>query len=195
MVKCVCWDKIPGSNLKVEGVRSHRDVKENQMKPKVICICGSTRFADYHAIKKWQFEKQGTICLMISYLPAWYAETQGWNGHDHFGEKSGCKKALDELHLRKIDLADEIFVINKDGYIGESTKREIEYAKAKGKPIHYWCEETNRIVGKMEIQSFDKLRKSKTMEFVTVKGKKYKYELRSIKKVDGELEVTLGKAI
>ena len=39
--------------------------------------------------------------------------------------------------VRKIDLADEVFVINKDGYIGESTKREIEYAKAKGKPIFY----------------------------------------------------------
>ena len=74
---------------------------------------------------------------MINYLPKWYAELQGWKELDHFGEQSGRKKVLDELHLRKIDLADEVFVINKDGYIGESTKREIEYAKAKGKPIFY----------------------------------------------------------
>jgi len=138
MVKCICWDRIPGSNLKVEGIRSHRDVKENQMKPKVICICGSTQFADLHAIAKWELEKAGNvICLMINYLPMWYAEEQGWKYFHHFGEQSGLKEMLDELHLRKIDLADEIFVINKDGYIGESTRYEIEYAKAKGKPIRY----------------------------------------------------------
>ncbi len=108
------------------------------MKPKVICICGSTRFADIHAIMRWEFEKEGkAICLMINYLPSWYAKEQGWKGSDHFCEQSGCKEALDELHLRKIDLADEVFVVNKDGYIGNSTRREIEYAKAQGKPILY----------------------------------------------------------
>lgn len=44
---------------------------------------------------------------------------------------------LDDMHKRKIDMADEIFVINVDGYIGSSTRSEIEYAKATGKPIHY----------------------------------------------------------
>jgi len=112
------------------------------MKPKVVCICGSTRFADLHAITKWKLEQDGrAICLMINYLPAWYAEAQGWKGLAHFGEQSGRKKVLDELHLRKIDLADEVFVINKDGYIGESTKCEIEYARAQGKPVYYLCKE------------------------------------------------------
>lgn len=107
-------------------------------KPKVICICGSTRFADLHAILRWELEKNGkAICLMINYLPVWFAEGRGWNSHDHFGEQEGIKNVLDELHLRKIDLADEVFVINKDGYIGESTRREIEYAKDKGKPVNY----------------------------------------------------------
>lgn len=112
------------------------------MKPKIVCICGSTRFADLHAIKRWEFERLGnTICLMINYLPEWYAKEQGWDGLDHFGEQSGLKGVLDVLHLRKIDLADEIFVINKDGYIGESTRREIKYAKAKGIPVHYMEED------------------------------------------------------
>ena len=106
-------------------------------KPMVICICGSTRFADIHAIMRWELEKQGAICLMINYLPQWYAERQGWNGLDHFGEKAGLKEHLDELHLRKIDLSDKVFVINKDGYIGESTRREIEYAESLGKPVEY----------------------------------------------------------
>jgi hypothetical protein len=49
----------------------------------------------------------------------------------------GRKADLDELHKRKIDLADEIFVINVGGYIGESTKSEIEYARANKKPVSY----------------------------------------------------------
>jgi len=107
-------------------------------KPEIICICGSTRFADIHAIKRWEFEKTGkAICLMINYLPAGYAEQQGWQGNDHYGEITGLKDILDELHLRKIDLADKVFVVNVNGYIGESTKREIEYAQKQGKPIEY----------------------------------------------------------
>jgi len=106
-------------------------------KPKVICICGSTRFADDHAITRWEFEKKGIICLMINYLPAWYAQSQGWDGYHHFGEQAGLKKYLDELHLRKIDMADEVYVINKNGYIGVSTSAEIEYAEKMGKPVRY----------------------------------------------------------
>ena len=107
-------------------------------KPKVICICGSTKFADLHAITKWNLETTGkVICLMINYLPMWYAEEKGFKGCHHFAEQSGLKETLDELHLRKIDLADEIFVINKDGYIGESTLAEIHYALTKDKPVRY----------------------------------------------------------
>lgn len=113
-------------------------MNQQTAKPKIICICGSTRFADLHAIKRWEFEKDGkAICLMINYLPSWYVKIHGWNEPDHLGEQVENKKILDELHLRKIDLADEVFVINKDSYIGESTRREIEYAKAKGKPVRY----------------------------------------------------------
>ena len=106
--------------------------------PKIICICGSTRFADLHAIKRWELEQTGEhICLMINYLPQWYAYTKNYLKQDHLGEQSGFKEQLDELHLRKIDLCNEIFVINQDGYIGESTRNEIEYGKKLGKPIKY----------------------------------------------------------
>ena len=44
---------------------------------------------------------------------------------------------LDDMHKRKIDMADEIFVINVGGYIGSSTKSEIEYAKANGREVRY----------------------------------------------------------
>lgn len=106
-------------------------------KPKIICICGSTRFADLHAIAKWEYEKKGNIALTISIIPQWYAEEQGLTGHDHFAEQSFKKEILDELHLRKIDLSDEVFVINYEGYIGESTRNEINYALKQGKPVKY----------------------------------------------------------
>jgi len=106
-------------------------------RPEVICLCGSTRFADNHAITRWEMEKAGAIVLMINYLPAWYAESQGWDGNDHFGERAGLKAHLDELHLRKIDLADRVHVINPGGYVGESTAREILYAQETGKPVNY----------------------------------------------------------
>lgn len=107
--------------------------------PEIVCLCGSTRFADQHAIKRWELERDGkAICVMINYLPSWYAHEQGWDdGNDHFGEQSGKKEILDELHFRKIDLADRVFVLNVDGYIGESTANEIAYAEKTGKLIDY----------------------------------------------------------
>ena len=49
----------------------------------------------------------------------------------------GVKDMLDDMHKRKIDMADEIFVINVGGYIGSSTKSEIEYAHKTGKAVRY----------------------------------------------------------
>ena len=63
----------------------------------------------------------------------------GLFGHSGDNEvwTEGTKEMLDDMHKRKIDMADEIFVINKDGYIGSSTKSEIEYAHKTGKKVNY----------------------------------------------------------
>ena len=63
----------------------------------------------------------------------------GLFGHSGDAEvwKEGTKEMLDDMHKRKIDMADEIFVINKDGYVGTSTKSEIEYAIRTNKPVNY----------------------------------------------------------
>jgi len=104
----------------------------------VVCICGSTRWSDEHAIARWVLERTGRyIALMINYLPSWWAEREGWAGNDHFGEAAGCKDCLDELHKRKIDMADWVLVIAPQGYVGESTRSEIEYAESKGMPVRY----------------------------------------------------------
>lgn len=103
-------------------------------RPKIVCLCGSTRFIEDFAITTWELEtKHGYIVLGCTMLPAWY--TGG--ARSHFAEQQGLKEQRDEHHLRKIDLADEILVLNIDGYIGESTRAEIEYATRTGKPVKY----------------------------------------------------------
>lgn len=104
------------------------------MKPKIICICGSSRFIEEMVIWRWQAEKQNIITLGMHLLPSWYCDIPI---PDHLAEHEGVSKQMDELHLRKIDISDEIFVFNKDGYIGESTRNEINYAESLGKPVKY----------------------------------------------------------
>lgn len=76
---------------------------------------------------------QGKIVLTVGFYP--HAQEQA------HGQQIGCtpeqKAALDELHKRKIDLADRVLVLNVGGYIGESTRGEIEYATRIGKPVEY----------------------------------------------------------
>ena len=94
---------------------------------KVITLCGSTRFKeDYIRIQK-ELTLAGNIVISVGLF--------GHQGDDEVWEE-GVKEMLDEMHLAKIDMADEIFVINLGGYIGASTKREIAYASAKGKKIN-----------------------------------------------------------
>lgn len=102
-------------------------------RPRIICLCGSTRFIDLFAVKTWELELEGHIVLGCTLLPDWYCQ----GVRHHFAEYEGVKEQRDEHHLRKIDLADEVLVLNSGGYIGESTRREIEYATETGKPITY----------------------------------------------------------
>jgi hypothetical protein len=102
--------------------------------PTVVCFCGSTRFTNEMLLIKWEFEKQGKITLSWNYLP------QGFGADSHIAEAEGVKEQIDELHKRKIDISDEVFVVNLNGYIGESTRSEINYAVSIGKPIRYLVE-------------------------------------------------------
>ena len=101
-------------------------------RPEIICLCGSSRFIAATAVVAWEFEKAGKITLAMHLLPASYTSQA-----DHQAEFEGCAAQMDELHLRKIDLADRVVVVNLGGYFGESTKREIAYARAHGKPVSF----------------------------------------------------------
>jgi len=106
------------------------------IKPKVICLCGSTRFTEQMLVKQWELTKQGYVVLSWCALPDWY-----FQGKDkaHIGDQEGVKEIVDRVHLRKIELSDEVFVLNIGGYIGESTRNEINHAIKMGKPIYYQC--------------------------------------------------------
>ena len=97
-------------------------------KYRVIPLCGSTRFKDEFMEKQKRLTLEGNIVISVGLF-------------GHFGDDEvwieGTKEMLDDMHKRKIDMADAIYVVNKDGYIGSSTRSEIEYAEVHGKEIRY----------------------------------------------------------
>ena len=111
-------------------------------KYKVITLCGSTRFKDEFMEAQKKLTLEGNIVISVG-LFGHSGDEKVWDGMDE-GTLSETKKMLDDMHKRKIDMADEIFVINKGGYIGESTRSEIAYAKEHGKKISYYEEITIR---------------------------------------------------
>ena len=98
---------------------------------KVITLCGSTRFKNEFLQAQKDLTLQGNIVISVG-LFGHAGDSEVWENMNE-GTLTKTKEMLDDMHKRKIDMADEIFVINVDGYIGESTKSEIEYAKAVGK--------------------------------------------------------------
>ena len=97
-------------------------------KYKVITLCGSTQFKDAFMEAQKRLTLDGNIVISVGLF--------GHSGDDEVWVK-GTKEMLDDMHKRKIDMADEIFVINVGGYIGSSTRSEIEYALAIGKAVRY----------------------------------------------------------
>ena len=94
----------------------------------VITLCGSTRFKDEFIETQKRLTLEGNIVISVGLF--------GHSGDDEVWIE-GTKEMLDDMHKRKIDMADAIYVINKDGYIGSSTRSEIEYAEVHGKEIRY----------------------------------------------------------
>ena len=117
------------------SVRSALDATFGVDRPTIVVLCGSTRFYDQFLEADYRFTMAGRIVLSVGFYPQASAAHGRGEG---VGPHSVDKIALDELHKRKIDLADEVHVLNVDGYIGDSTRSEIAYAEAAGKPITYF---------------------------------------------------------
>lgn len=92
-------------------------------RPEIVCICGSARFVDEMRTANRELTFAGAIVVAPGEADELVTSEQ--------------KTALDTLHLRKIDLADRVLVVNPGGYVGESTSREIAYAHTTGKPISF----------------------------------------------------------
>lgn len=101
-------------------------------KYKVITLCGSTKFKEQYLEVQKRLTLEGNIVISV-----------GLFGHSGDMEvwAEGTKAMLDDMHMRKIDMADEIYVVNVGGYIGESTRNEIAYARSKGIGVRYLEEE------------------------------------------------------
>jgi hypothetical protein len=126
---CVGVDRTKALAAAVDAYRAaEREGEPAIARPKIICLCGSGRFREAFEQAEYGETLAGRIVLTI-----------GCNAHDvaRSEELAHHKPMLDELHLRKIDLADEVLVLNVGGYVGQSTRREIEYATARGKPLRY----------------------------------------------------------
>ena len=94
----------------------------------VITLCGSTRFKDAFLEAQKRLTLAGNIVISVGLF--------GHSGDDEVWTE-GTKEMLDDMHKRKIDMADGIYVINVGGYIGQSTRTEIDYARSQGKTIEY----------------------------------------------------------
>lgn len=105
-------------------------------RPKVVCLCGSCRFYETWQRVAFDLSLQSVITVGVAF----------WPGAREHGQQAGItpeqKVALDELHRRRIDISDEILVLNVGGYVGDSTRGEIDYARSTGKPVHWLEPET-----------------------------------------------------
>lgn len=105
----------------------------SEARPKIVCLCGSTKFREEFETANFLETIRGHIVLSVGcYMHA-----------DSVKISPKDKRELVQLHFRKIELADEIFVISRDRYVGLSTCDEIGYAMALGKPVR-WFEDENR---------------------------------------------------
>lgn len=106
----------------------------DRVRPTIVCLCGSTRF--------WrEFQAAGLRETMAGNIVLSIGAASGTDD-EHFGnlprdEYDRIKTMLDELHMRKIDLCDEVLILNLGGYIGESTARELAYAQSLGRRVRF----------------------------------------------------------
>ncbi len=101
----------------------------------VVTLCGSTRFKDEFMEAQKRLTLEGNIVISVG-LFGHSGDQEVWENMDE-GTITKTKEMLDDMHKRKIDMADSIYVINVGGYIGDSTRSEIEYAKSHGKEVRY----------------------------------------------------------
>lgn len=116
------------SDLQIKLKNAEDRIKALTTKPfNIITLCGSTRFKSEFERVNMELTLEGNVVISVGV----FAHADGIEVAEQ------QKEQLDKIHLQKIDMADELFIVNVDGYIGSSTKNEIEYAKQHGIPVRY----------------------------------------------------------
>lgn len=102
-------------------------------KPIIVCLCGSTKFKETFIKANFEETMKGKIVLTVG----WFSHTDS----EIYYPTNEEKIRLDWLHMRKIDLADEVLIIDVGGYIGESTQNELTYAYTTHKRVRFLSKE------------------------------------------------------
>jgi hypothetical protein len=127
-----CWKSQEGHDASIAAQATAAEMARLTHGRKVITLCGSVKFWDEYIRQNAVLTLQGNIVLSCG-----HSLKEGYEDILVDLPIDDVKRDLDFLHLRKIDLSDEIFVLNVGGYIGDSTQREIEYALSTGKKVKY----------------------------------------------------------
>lgn len=112
------------------------------VRPTIVCLCGSVRFLDAFDAASIRETLAGRIVLSVASTRVRGEELTAGMPRDR---ADAALRELAVLHLAKIDLADEVMVINVGGYVGESTRREIAHAESTGTPVRYWETPTHQL--------------------------------------------------
>ena len=110
--------------------------QQAQVEAKVITLCGSTRFEAEFAEVNQRLTMEGCVVISLGMFSLPDLPDYDWTA-----DSSGLKGRLGDVHLQKIRMADEVYIVDPDGYVGESTRREIAYAESLGKPVRYLSRE------------------------------------------------------
>lgn len=116
-----------------EALRILKETDVPLWTPTIVCLCGSTRF--YAAFQEANYRETmaGNIVLSVGFYPHSSEQAHG----ETIGITPAQKEALDQLHLRKVAMADEVLILNVDQYIGPSTAGELAYARSLGKTVRF----------------------------------------------------------
>jgi hypothetical protein len=105
--------------------------------PKVITLCGSTRFEAEFVEVNQRLTMGGFVVISLGMFSLPELPDYDWTA-----DSSDLKGRLGDVHLQKIRMADQVYVVDPGGYVGESTRREIAYAESLGKPVRYLSRES-----------------------------------------------------
>ncbi len=132
----VCDTCFADAILAIPEIKEGQELREKagRERPEIVCLCGSTRFGDAFQKANLDLTLVGIIVLSIGCNMKTDGELFDRLTTD---QRNQIKVRLDKLHLRKIDLADRVYVLNVGGYIGDSTRAEVAYAESLGKRIEY----------------------------------------------------------